>query len=88
MFAKIMWMQVKCKDCESIFTPFSHLGDKIYEINKNENEKITLHKLSLENPKRIIIIPIKNQYHCLTEFTKNELDLLMILETKLDSSFP
>ena len=41
---------------------------------KTKIKKIALHKLSLQNPKRIIIslniTSIKNLYHCLTEFTR------------------
>ena len=31
---------------------------------------------------------IRNKFDCFTAFTKNEVDILMILETKVDSSFP
>ena len=79
---------------EFISTPSSNLRLKNYEINLNENKKKFLHKLKLENPERIIISDvnmnsIRNKFDCFTAFTKNEVDiLLMILETKLDSSFP
>ena len=31
---------------------------------------------------------IRNKFDCFTAFTKNEADILTILETNLDSSFP
>ena len=50
------------------------------------------HKLRLENPERIIsyinINYIRNKFDCLTAFTKNEIDILVISQNKLISSFP
>ena len=81
------------EDWKSISTLFSNLRDKSYETKKIENKKNALLKLRLENLKRIVIgqidiNSIRNKFDCLTEFNKNEVDIIMISETKLVLSFP
>ena len=79
-------------DNESVFTRSSKLRHRNSETNIIENEKNTFHKPRLENPERVIIShfninAIRNKLNYLTEFSKNEIDIL-ISKTKLDSSIP
>ena len=52
-----------------------------------------LHKVRIENPSGIIfrqinINSIRNKFDLLMNIIKNEIDILMISETKIDNSFP
>ena len=55
--------------------------------------KEELNNLRLKNPKRLIfghsnINSVRNKFDLLGDIIKNNVDILMISETKLDSSFP
>ena len=57
------------------------------------NENNLLKNLRLKNPNKVIIGHIninslRNKFQLLTEMVRDKVDLLMISETKLDSSFP
>ena len=75
------------KYCKSIST----IG--ILNSSKSENETNDLKLLILKNPVRIIngqvnIISLRNIIKLLREIVQDKVDMLMISETKLDSSFP
>ena len=62
-------------------------------LNDQKNLGSNLHKVRIENPSRIIfgqinINSIRNKFDLLMNIIKNEIDILMISETKIDSSFP
>ena len=55
--------------------------------------KAELTNLWLKDPNRLIcahlhINSVRNRFHLLGNIIKDEIDILMILETKVDSSFP
>ena len=69
------------------------------KLNLRQQQKISLHmsvNLNFErekNPNRLIcahlnINSVKNKFVLLSDVIKNTIDILMISETKLDSSFP
>ena len=75
------------KYCESTST----IG--ILNSRKSENQTNDLKLLILEKPVRIIIgqvniISLRNKIELLREIVRDKVDMLMISETKLDSSFP
>ena len=60
--------------------------------NEVNNENNVLKNLRLKNSNKVIIGHINinsptNKFELLTEMVRDKVDLLMILETKLDSSF-
>ena len=62
-------------------------------LSNQKNLGSNLHKVRIENPSRIIfgqinINSIRNKFDLLMNIIKNEIDILMISETKIDSSFP
>ena len=62
-------------------------------LNDQKNLGSNLHRVRIENPSRIIfgqinINSIRNKFDLLMNIIKNEIDILMISETKIDSSFP
>ena len=62
-------------------------------LNDQKNLGSNLHKVRIENPSRIIfgqinINSIRNKFDLLMNIIKNEIDILMISETKIDNSFP
>ena len=62
-------------------------------LSDQKNLGSNLHKVRIENPSRIIfgqinIHAIKNKFDLLRNKIKNEIDDLIILETKIDNSFP
>ena len=61
--------------------------------NKFTSPKEELNNLRLKNPNRLIcahlnINSVRNKFDLLSDIIKNNIDILMISETKLDSSFP
>ena len=63
------------------------------ESNDTFDPKIELRNLKLKNPNRLIgahlnINSVRNKFELLTNIIKDNTDILMISETKLDSSFP
>ena len=61
--------------------------------NNFTSPKGELNNLRLKNPNRLIcahlnIISVKNKFDLLSNIIKNNIDILMISETKLNSSFP
>ena len=61
--------------------------------NSFTSPKEELDNLRLKNPNRLIcahlnIISVRNKFDLLSNIIKNNIDILMISETKLDSSFP
>ena len=52
----------------------------LYKLRRDNCEGITINHININS--------IKNKFDFLTALTKNEGDILIILETKLDSSFP
>lgn len=75
------------KYCESTST----IG--ILNSRKSENQTNDLKLLILEKPVRIIIgqvniISLRNKIELLREIVRDKVDMLMISETKLGSSFP
>ena len=61
-------------------------------LNDQKNLGSNLHRVRIENPSRIIfgqinINSIRNKFDLLMNIIKNEIDILMISETKIDS-FP
>ena len=61
--------------------------------NNFTNPKEELNNLRLKNPNRLIcahlnINSVRNKFDLLSDIIKNNIDILMISETKLDSSFP
>ena len=62
-------------------------------LNDQQNLGSNLDRVRIENPARIIfgqinINSIRNKFDLLMNIIKNEIDILMISETKIDSSFP
>ena len=62
-------------------------------LSNQKNLGSNLHKVRIENPLRIIfgqinINSIRNKFGLLMNIIKNEIDILMISETKIDNSFP
>ena len=62
-------------------------------LNDQKNLGSNLHRVRIENPSRIIfgqinINSIRNKFDLLMNIIKNEIDILMISETKIDNSFP
>ena len=77
------------EDREFISSPSYNLRHKNYEANINGNVKNPLHKIRLENSEIINNFNVncmRNKFDCLTAFTKNEVNILMTWETKLDST--
>ena len=61
--------------------------------NNFTSSKEELNNLRLKNPNRLIcahlnINSVRNKFDLLSDIIKNNIDILMISETKLDSSFP
>ena len=61
--------------------------------NKFTSPKEELHNLRLKNHNSLICVnfninPVRNQFNLLSDIIKNKIDVLMISNTKLDSSFP
>ena len=61
--------------------------------NNFTSPKEELNHLRLKNPNRLIcahlnINSVRNKFNLLSDIIKNNMDILMISETKLDSSFP
>ena len=61
--------------------------------NNFTSPKEELNNLRLKNPNRLIcahlnINSVRNKFDLLSDIIKNNIDILMISETKLDSSFP
>ena len=78
------------KNCESISNK-SILNTNT--SNEGNNENNVLKSLKLKNSNKVIIGHIninslRNKFELLTEMVRDKVDLLMIFETKLDSSFP
>ena len=78
------------KNCESISNK-SILNTNT--SNEANNENNVLKNLRLKNSNKVIIGHIninslRNKFELLTEMVRDKVDLLMISETKLDSSFP
>ena len=78
------------KNCESISNK-SILNTNT--SNEGNNENNVLKSLKLKNSNKVIIGHIninslRNKFELLTEMVRDKVDLLMISETKLDSSFP
>ena len=62
-------------------------------IDRNTNDICELKQLRNQNPHRIIIghlniNSIRNKFESLVTFVGNNLDILMISETKIDDTFP
>ena len=62
-------------------------------LNDQQNLGSNLHRFRIENPSRIIcghikINSIRNKFDLLNNIIKNETDIFMISETKIDNSFP
>ena len=61
-------------------------------MNKNNENKVLKNLRSKTSNKVIIghinINSLRNKFELLTEMVRDKVDLLMISETKLDSSFP
>ena len=65
----------------------------LFRINAFVSPKEELNNLRLKNPNRLIfghlnINSVRKKFHLLVDIIKNNVDILMISETKLDSSFP
>ena len=78
------------KNCESISNKSILITNTSNEAN---NENNVLKNLRLKNSNKVIIGHIninslRNKFELLTEMVRDKVDLLMIFETKLDSSFP
>ena len=70
--------------------PFSNSKSS---LNYQQNLSPKLHGVRIENPSRIIfryinINSIRNKFDLLININKNEMDILMISETKIGNSFP
>ena len=68
------------------------LSNLIHDDNDSEPLN-TLKKLKISNPNRLIIghlniNSLRNKFDCLQLFVKGNIDILVITESKLDSSFP
>ena len=80
------------KNCESISNkPILNLN--LNTSNEANNENNVLKNLRLKNSNKVIIGHIninslRNKFELLTEMVRDKVDLLMISETKLDSSSP
>ena len=79
------------------FTKTSVTSTPLYNskslLSDQKNLDSNLHKVRIENPLRIIfgqinINSIRNKFDLLMNIMKNEIDNLMISETKTDNSFP
>ena len=62
-------------------------------LNDQQNPDSNLHRVSIENPSRITfgqinINSIRNKFDLLMNIIKNEIDIFMISETKIDNNFP
>ena len=62
-------------------------------LNDQKNLGSNLHRVRIETPSRIIfgrinINSIRNKFDLLINIIKNEIDIFMISETKIDNSFP
>ena len=62
-------------------------------LSDQKNLGSNLHKVRIENPSRITFEQIsfnsiRNKFDLLMNIIKNEIDILMISETKIDNSFP
>ena len=62
-------------------------------LNDQLNLESNLHRVRVENPWRIIfgqinVNSIRNKFNLLMNIVKNEIDILMVWETKTDNSFP
>ena len=62
-------------------------------LSDQKNLGFNLHKVRIESPSRTIfgqinINSIRNKFDLLMNIIKNEIDILMISETKIDNSFP
>ena len=62
-------------------------------LSDQKNLGSNLHKVRIENPSRIIfgqinINSIRNKFDLLMNIIKNEINILMISESKIDNSFP
>ena len=62
-------------------------------LNDQQNLGSNSHWVSIENPSRIIfgqinINSIRSKFDLVMNIIKNEIDILMISETKIDNSFP
>ena len=71
---------------------FQETNDKSCENSNRSNATVTLQNLRLQNPNRIMfgqlnINSIKNKFEMLT-LIANEIDVLLLSETKLDETFP
>ena len=78
------------KNCESISNKIILNTNTSNEANHENN---ILKNLRLKNSNKVIIGHIninslRNKFELLTEMVRDKVDLLMISETKLDSSFP
>ena len=63
------------------------------ESNDTFDPKIELRNLRLKNPNRLVcahlnINSVRNKFELLINIIKDNIDILMVSETKLDSSFP
>ena len=69
------------------------LNNSKSSLNDQYNLGSNLHRVRIENLSRIIfkqlnITSIRNKFDLLMNIIKNEIDILMISETKIDNSFP
>ena len=69
------------------------LNNSKSSLNYQQNLDSNLHRVRIENPSRIIfgqinINSIRNKFDLLMNIIKNEIDIFMISETKIDNSFP
>ena len=69
------------------------LNNSKSSLNDQQNLGSNLHRVRIENPSRIIfgqinINSIRNKFDLLMNIIKNEIDIFMISETKIDNSFP
>ena len=61
-------------------------------LNDHQNLVSSLHRVNIENPSRmtfgqININLIRNKFNLVINITKNQLDIFVISETKIDNSF-
>ena len=78
---------------EKLTFSFQETNDKSCENSNRSNAAVTLQNLRLENPNRIMIgqlniNSIRNKFEMLTSLIANEIDVLLLSETKLDETFP
>ena len=62
-------------------------------IDRNTNDICDLKQLRNQNPHRVIIghlniNSVRNKFESLVRFVGNNLDILMVSETKIDDTFP